>query len=104
MADRTRSISGRFTLTQIESAIREEEAHSFEFLIAYIENDKDNLADFKELPLGEFPRELKLTLSSDAAPNGFSNIWQGAMFVGGETKNVIAWRENVLLHGAGTGH
>lgn len=97
MADRTGSISGRFTLTQIESAIREEEAHSFEFLTARIENDTDNLADFKELSFGEFPNDLKLTLATDPAPDGFKNFTDPPilMMVEGSEADVKAWRKQV---------
>jgi hypothetical protein len=96
MADRTGRISGTFTLAQIEAAIQFQEAQSFEFLTSRIESGTDNLADFKKLPLGEFPKELKLTFSSATAPSGFSKIWEGEMFVGGEPGDVIAWRSAKL--------
>lgn len=85
------TISGALTLTQIESAIQFEEGKSNEFISSGV-SGKNNLVDFKKLPLGEFPKELKLTLSTAAAPDGFSKIWQGAMIVSGKTEDVIAWR------------
>lgn len=95
MADRTGKISGAFTLAQLESAIQFEEAKSFEFLTAHIENGKDNLADFKRLPLGEFPNELKLTLATDPAPAGFTPFPNPTipMVLEGSKKDVKAWRK-----------
>jgi hypothetical protein len=95
MADKTGRISGALPLDKIESAIQFEEAKSFEFLTARIENDKDNLADFKKLPLGEFPNELKLTLAMDPAPGGFTPFPDPPipMIVEGSKKDVKAWRK-----------
>ena len=52
-----------------------------------------NKITFEELDL-EQPNEFKLTLSSDAVPDGFTKIWEGAMFVNGTNTDVIAWRKN----------
>lgn len=95
MVDKTRSISGTFSLAEIESKIQFNEEKSFELLTVRIENDKDNLADFKKLPLGEFPNKLKLTLATDHAPTGFTPFpnLPIAMMVEGSKTDVKAWRK-----------
>jgi hypothetical protein len=97
MADFKARVSGEFSLTQIESAIQFQEGKSFEFLSSSIENDIDNMADFKKLPLGEFPPDLKLTLATDAAPGGFTPLpsMPIQMMVGRTKTNVKVWRRRV---------
>lgn len=95
MADNTGRIPGTFSLPQIEGAIKYEEAGSFEFLTSNIENNKDNLADFKELPLGDMPKDLKLTVDTDPDPSGY-RIFPNSpipMMVDGSKKNVKVWRQ-----------
>ena len=96
MADLTARVSGEFSIAQIESAIQFQEGHSFEFLSSSIENDTDNMADFKKLPLGDFPPDLKLTLATDAAP-GFTPLpnMPIQMMVGRAKTNVKVWRRRV---------
>lgn len=95
MADMTGRVSGALSLSEIESAIQFEEAKSYEFLSWKIENDKDNLVDFRKLPLGTIPKDLKLTLSTDPNPPGFVPVAGTPlpMRVGGQKKDVKAWRK-----------
>ena len=95
MADRTSRVSGMFTLAEIESAIKFEEAKSFELITWRIENNKDNLVDFKKLALGDLPKDLKLTLDTDPAPPGYAVLPNTPlpMMVEGAKKNVKAWRQ-----------
>lgn len=95
MADMTKTVPGTLSLPEIERAIMFEEKKSFELLASKIENDEDNSVDFKELNIGSFPKDLKLTLDSDPAPHGYSRFLNGpiAMIVGGSRKSVLTWRK-----------
>ena len=95
MADRTKPVLGALSLPEIEREIMFEEKKSYELLTSRIEANKDNLVDFNELDLGTFPKDLKLTLESDPAPDGYSRlpISPVAMIVGGARKSVVAWRK-----------
>lgn len=95
MTTTVRQSKGSLSLAQTETAIRTFEAGFAKFqkneLVAS-PTTKLNRITFETLDL-EQPKEFKLTLSTDATPNGFLKIWQGAMFVDGTNTNVIAWRE-----------
>jgi hypothetical protein len=94
MADRTGRVEGSLSLSEIESAIQFEEAKSFEMETWKIENAKDNLVEFKRLPIGTFPKEFKLTLASDPAPAGHAAaVGPLPMMVGGQKTDVKAWRK-----------
>ena len=95
MADETGRTPGSWTLSKTESALQDQEAKSYELLSWRIEGNRDNLTDFKELPLNTFPKELKLTLASDPAPAGYSAIAGTPlpMMVGGKKTDVKAWRK-----------
>ncbi|MDD5384791.1 MAG: hypothetical protein PHG89_07925 [Gallionella sp.] len=94
MPNITLKISGTFTLAEIESAIRFEEKKSKEFISSTV-SDNDNLAVFKRLEFGAFPKALKLTLAMDPAPGGFTPFpnLPIAMMVEGLKTDVKAWRK-----------
>jgi hypothetical protein len=95
MADSTIPVPGVLSLPEIEREITFEEKKSFELLTSRIENNKDNLVDFKELDIGTFPKDLKLTLEPNPPPNGYDPYPNNpiAMIVGGLKKSVHAWRK-----------
>ncbi len=95
MADMTKPVPGMLSLAEIERAITFEEKKSYELLGSRIDANKDNQVDFKELELGSFPKDLKLTLDSDPPPDGYSRFLNGpvVMIVGGSRKSVLTWRK-----------
>ena len=96
MTTTLREIQGNQPLKTTEQAISTFESGFAKFLsseLVPIASKKINRITFEELDL-EQPNEFKLTLSTDAIPDGFSKIWEGVMFVKGTNTNVIAWRKN----------
>lgn len=93
MADRTKLIPGVLSLNEIEREIQFEEAKSFEFLTSKVENNKDNLADFKRLDLGNIPKNMKLTLSATPAPDGYTPFNNNpiSMIVASSADPVSVW-------------
>jgi len=88
-------IVGTSSLAQIESAIQFKEGKSFEFQGSQIENGKDNLVDFKELPIGTSPNDFRLTAAADPPPDGFEALPNSPfpMMVKGKKTDVKAWRK-----------
>ena len=96
MTTTLRQSDGNLPLKKTEAAIATFESGFAKFLsseLVTIAAKKINRITFEELDL-EQPKAFKLTLDTAASPAGFSKIWQGAMFVEGTNKNVIAWRKD----------
>jgi hypothetical protein len=98
VAEDEMSSSGTRTLAETETAIQDHEGGYARFLSNRLSADggvKKNMVKFEQLELGSpRPNPFKLALSTAAVPDGYSKIWQGAMFVSGRTENVTAWRKD----------
>nr|WP_315481719.1 hypothetical protein [uncultured Undibacterium sp.] len=96
MATTQAQSDGNLSLQKTELAITNFELRFAEFLNAEMVTTPTknvNRMNFEELDLAQ-PNALKLSLSTDQAPAGFSKIWSGMMFIEGVPANVTAWRKN----------
>lgn len=96
MTTTVRQSKGNLSLENTEAAIRAFEAGFAKFQKNELVTSAATMLNkitFETLEL-EQPTEFKLTRSTDAAPNHYSKIWQGAMFVSGTNTDVIAWRKD----------
>lgn len=90
-----RRFSGDRSLDQLQRDIRYVEVTEVaKFESSQIVNDAND-ATFEELgALGRVPDDLALRASDDAAPDGYSNIWQGPMLVENADTEITAYRES----------
>jgi hypothetical protein len=96
MTTTSRQSDGNLPLDKTEAAIATFESGFAKFMsseLMTVASKKINRITFEELDL-ELPNEFRLARSTAAAPEGFSQIWRGAMFVEGTNTDVIAWRKD----------
>lgn len=97
-----KKLSGTLSLPDQESAIRLTEATGFELTDLRPDppappDQPSNNVTFKELPLGELPKEIHLliltpTVIAEQKAQGRTLVWQGRIFVSGNLQNVGAFR------------
>lgn len=85
-----------FTLPQLTSAIRFEEAGASKFtggvVILQPDGTKTNLLDFDELPPGTVPLQPTIVASGAAGPAGTAKFWSGTLLVSAVSTAVDGWR------------
>ena len=87
--------SGALSLADTELAIDAFEAGFARFQkneLVFVGATGLNQVTFETLDL-VVPNDLRLTLDSATAGDGFDKIWEGAMLVAGTNRAVIAWRQ-----------
>jgi hypothetical protein len=96
MANIQAQSDGNLSLQKTELAITNFELRFAQFLDAAMVSTPTknmNQMNFEELDLAQ-PNALKLSLSTDQPPAGYSKIWSGMMFIENVPANVTAWRKN----------
>jgi hypothetical protein len=89
----TDTLDGSTTLADQESAIqfREAKGYRLKTLASDSENPPSNNATFDQLPIGERPNRLHLTV--DALPSGKTSVWDGKIYVEGVLTDAKAYRD-----------
>lgn len=87
-------VDGSQDLPTQENAIRNFEANGFELTDLAPDNASppDNIATFKQLPIGQLPKRLVLQDAATPVPPGKTVFWMGTIHVKSALKPALAFR------------